>query len=1026
MLCVVRLIRSVCVYSDDDKDAFYQTLHACLDRISSRDSLIVLGDFNARVDSDRSSWPGVLGPFGGSQTSANGERLLSSCMAYKLSVMGTWFAHKDIHKMTWLHPNGTSSAQIDHVLVRQHLRQDILDVRVYRGADISTQAPSGHRLVLVKFRRHFSCQSSSRPIQRLALDKLRDASVVESMQERIMASYEIANSHPVLSVSDEWSSFSTSIITAAESILGRTRSRRSSKWISDATLVLVDQKRAARQVLLSCSAIDRSTNSLTYANLARAVKRSCRADKEAWWSNQASILERCASEHLLKPTFGVLKQLCSKPGRHCETLKNKNGVTLDSADAVLTRWTEHFREILKADVDFPDTWSSPLDLPPDPDSSLLTPQQLSLITVPSLAEVELAVKKMGLGKAAGMDEICAELLRFPPCIRWLHRLITAVWHGGTPPQAWIDAVAVPLYKGKGSASDCDNYRGIMLLSVPGKVYGRILASRLALYAEDLLCEHQNGFRKGRSCMDAIFVLRQIMELSRDQQQQLFIAFIDFSKAYDSVVRGRLWDILREYSIPDSFIFRVAALHHRTSVRVRVAGVLGPEFRTKLGLRQGCVMAPVLFNLYLDAVLRRTPCLPGVSVEVVPRSQLLVPNSFRLSASISIGLTDVRFADDVAVFADSRAALQASLSHIEQTCLPENLHISSKKTKVMVIGTDSSSLEPCIVSSSKLDYVDCFTYLGSDVFSDCDVHKEVTRRLGKAFQSFSSLMTPLWKRREVSVQTKLRICNAVALSTLLYGAETWALTANDLRRLEAFYMYCLRRILRLSWMSRVTNIDVRNRCQVPTLEAILRQRRLRWLGHVQRMSDQRLPKALLWGRLPKCKRRQGGQKKRWIDICHQDLHDLQLTETWKTLCLDRPKWSKYIKAVDRVSRSDRARAVRKIKSTELSQTSSSPVTLINGTLASTATTSSTRVTRSGTRSSGASVPSIPLSSAPAAITTPLCVPSAPAPSTLQVRSTRRATVAERAHLTVICDVCHRHFARESDRKRHRCTTTRKKS
>ena len=167
---------------------------------------------------------------------------------------------------------------------------------------------------------------------------------------------------------------------------------------------------------------------------------------------------------------------------------------------------------------------------------------------------------------------------------------------------------------------------------------------------------------------------------------------------------------------------MAALHHRTSVRVRVADVLGPEFRTKLVLRQGCVMAPVLLNLYLDAVLRKTPCLPGVSVEVVPRSQFFVPNSFR-----------------------------------------------SKKTKVMVIGTDFSSLEPCVVSSSKLDYVDCFTYLGSDVFSDCDVHKEITRRLGKAFQSFSSLMTPLWKRREVSVQTK-SVSVTLLLSVLCYMAQ----------------------------------------------------------------------------------------------------------------------------------------------------------------------------------------------------------------------------------------------------------------
>ena len=105
-------------------------------------------------------------------------------------------------------------------------------------------------------------------------------------------------------------------------------------------------------------------------------------------------------------------------------------------------------------------------------------------------------------------------------------------------------------------------------------------------------------------MDAIFVLRRLMELSREQHQALRIAFVDFTKAYDSVPRGKLWELLLEYGIPPSFVYRVSALHNRTNVKVRLGGLLGEEFLTKLGLRQGCVLAPVLFNLFLDAVLRK--------------------------------------------------------------------------------------------------------------------------------------------------------------------------------------------------------------------------------------------------------------------------------------------------------------------------------------------------------------------------------------------------------------------------------------
>ena len=122
---------------------------------------------------------------------------------------------------------------------------------------------------------------------------------------------------------------------------------------------------------------------------------------------------------------------------------------MGSSEEVLQRWTEHFREILKADVDLTDPSSLPDVLPSDPESTLLTPEQAALVQVPSLEEVSLAINKMGLGKSPGHDEISSELLRLPVCIQWLHRIILGVWQVGIPPKEWMNAVAIPLYKGKG-------------------------------------------------------------------------------------------------------------------------------------------------------------------------------------------------------------------------------------------------------------------------------------------------------------------------------------------------------------------------------------------------------------------------------------------------------------------------------------------------------------------------------------------------------------------------------------------------
>jgi len=262
---------------------------------------------------------------------------------------------------------------------------------------------------------------------------------------------------------------------------------------------------------------------------------------------------------------------------------------------------------------------------------------------------------------------------------------------------------------------------------------------------------------------------------------------------------------------------------------------------------------------------------GVSVQIVQKADLVVPKSYRLKAEDTVVICDTRFADDIALLSTSSAVMSSEVVDINQICCPFNLHISVGKTKVMHVGDSADNVKCDIGVDDKIfEVVDKFCYLGSVVSSDGSVSGEVKRRIGMALAAFQTLKPSLWKRKEVSLSTKMKVFRAVVLSRLLYGAESWALSARDLQRLEAFQTFCLRRILHLSWMSYVRNSVVRERCQQPSMEALLRQKRLRWLGHVQRMDiSDRVPKQLLWGRLAGTGRKQGGHKKRWVDVCMQD-------------------------------------------------------------------------------------------------------------------------------------------------------------
>ena len=132
----------------------------------------------------------------------------------------------------------------------------------------------------------------------------------------------------------------------------------------------------------------------------------------------------------------------------------------------------------------------------------------------------------------------------------------------------MSQLTVPLHK-KGSTQDRDNYRGIALLSIPGKVFCRVIQRRLAERADHLLRESQCGFRKEWGCIGQIFTLRALAEKTREFNTTLYLSFVDLRKAYDSVNRKALWMVLRKkYNLPTSwFAFYV----HCIMVPGRMAG-----------------------------------------------------------------------------------------------------------------------------------------------------------------------------------------------------------------------------------------------------------------------------------------------------------------------------------------------------------------------------------------------------------------------------------------------------------------------
>ena len=161
---------------------------------------------------------------------------------------------------------------------------------------------------------------------------------------------------------------------------------------------------------------------------------------------------------------------------------------------------------------------------------------------------------------------------------------------------------------KKDQTDCGNYGGISLVARAGKVLLKVIAGPLSDYCkrENILPEEQCGFRPPRSMVDIMFIARRLQELARKKDTPLYLSFIDLTKAYDSVDRTFLWDVLARFGVPPRMLAVIHQFHDGMQACVRLDdGECWDKFDVGQDLRQGCVLAPLLFNMFFTAVLRVT-------------------------------------------------------------------------------------------------------------------------------------------------------------------------------------------------------------------------------------------------------------------------------------------------------------------------------------------------------------------------------------------------------------------------------------
>jgi len=460
-------------------------------------------------------------------------------------------------------------------------------------------------------------------------------------------------------------------------------------------------------------------------------------------------------------------------------------------------------------------------------------------------------------------------------------------------------VLLPLPK-KGCLSDCNNWRGITLMSVPGKTFCTVLLNRLNSEVDRLLREEQAGFRHGRSCSEQIF--HNIMEQCREFQTPLFVNYIDFKKAFDSIHRESLWKILKLYGIPDKFINIFKSLYRHTNCCEDTRWSHQPVWRHHRCASRLHPFAPVVPNLHwLRHEKGTVRHLTSATSSVRQRHWSLFSTYWRFTSQIIIIIIIIIIYELPRVW-NSLGPWQVDWPGLRGwRCTAESLchnataddrqpeyhrgegRVTDKLWKIQGVNGWCNNSHPNNNWSTSIG-----GRKGVPVSGEHHLHR--VRRWGwyPSENRQGSIHLP------TSSENMVKPLHQPWHQTSAVHVHSHPNCASRLWDLEEHIQHTAETILGISWRDHISNDEVLRRVDLGSLSEIVRQRRLRFAGHILRLPENRPAyKAMNW-LLDNGKRRPGRPTKTWRATFKEDLQDMGLT--WmgaKRSASDRLKWRKLV-------------------------------------------------------------------------------------------------------------------------------------
>ena len=521
-----------------EKDEFYDRMERVLDSLPNYDTKIILGDLNAKIGIER-EYRSITGNNSLHDVSNdNGRRLIDLAESRNMIISSTQFPHKEIHKQTWRSPDGTTVNQIDHILIDKRRASGITDVRSYRGAD----GDSDHYLVKAKYickiTRTSNRQYTVPPKYNVLALKEQETLVKyrKILDERLQSANEVEQEE----VEPRWEELKKIIKATTEEIVGLEPKVPRNCWFDKECERALEERNIARNKYLARPTRAKYTE---FQTKRREASYICRRKKREANNKRIVEMEKDFQENNIRQGYREVRYRKKGFIPRIDMIRELNGNIISAQEQVLDRWKSHFQQLLN-------NKTGDEEILEDFNGDFIEDE----MEEPDRIDIRMAIEALKNGKAPGMDNIPAELIKAggEPMERAIYSLITLIWKRERMPTEWQTAIVCPIYK-KGDRLDCHNYRGISLLCTVYKIFTYILRKKLEPYYERVIGEYQAGFRRGTSTTDQIYTVKLMSEKFWEYNMNLYHLFIDFKTAYDSVDRTGLYTILAQQRIHPKII-----------------------------------------------------------------------------------------------------------------------------------------------------------------------------------------------------------------------------------------------------------------------------------------------------------------------------------------------------------------------------------------------------------------------------------------------------------------------------------------